>query len=115
VRGLVAIALATVDPLPDAVTDDLARHLKDPDENDRMVVANALAAHPAGARRVMAELIAAAQVPGENRHVLRSIAVALGSIGPDARSALPVLRELDKMPLVRWQVEWAIKQITGTR
>jgi hypothetical protein len=115
VRGLVAIALATVDPLPDAVTDDLARHLKDPDENDRMVVANALAAHPAGAKRVMAQLIAAAEVPDENRHVLRSIAVALGSIGPDARSALPVLRELDKQPLVRWQVEWAIKQITGTQ
>jgi hypothetical protein len=115
VRGLVAIALANVDQLPDVVTDDLGRHLKDPDENDRMVVANALAAHPASAKRVMAQLIAAAQVPSENRHVLRSIAVALGSIGPDARSALPVLRELDKQPLVRWQVEWAIKQITGVR
>ncbi|MBI3983418.1 MAG: HEAT repeat domain-containing protein, partial [Gemmatimonadetes bacterium] len=91
--------------------DTLVAHLRDPDENVRMVVGNALAAHPAAAGRGMGQLIAAAQAPGEHRHVLRSVAVALGSIGPDARDALPVLRELEKMPLVRWQAQWAIRQI----
>jgi hypothetical protein len=113
VRGLVAITLGSVPQVSDDVADRLARHLTDPDENDRMVVADALAAHPAAAKRALPQLIVAAQVPGEHRHVLRSIAVALGSIGPDARAALPVLRALGRMPLVRWQAEWAIKQVEG--
>ncbi len=113
VRGLAALALANVQALPDDVTDRLGQHLKDPDENVRMVVNNAVAAHGTAAKRLMTQLIAAAQVPGEHRHVLRSVAMALGSIGPDARVALPVLRELEKMPLVRWQAEWAIRKIEG--
>jgi HEAT repeat protein len=113
VRGLAAIALSQLPALPDDVADLLGKHLKDPDENVRMVVNNALAAYGSAAKRLLPQLIAAAQVPGEHRHVLRSIAVALGSIGPDARSALPVLRELESMPLVRWQAQWAIRKIQG--
>jgi hypothetical protein len=76
-----------------------------------MVVANAIAAHPQVARSGMTQLIAAAQVPGQHRHVLRSIANALGAIGPDAKAALPVLREMAKQPLVRWQANAAIRSI----
>ncbi len=113
VRGLMAIALANVDALPDDVGDRLGKHLKDGDENVRMVVNNALAVHGTVAKRLMPQLITAAQVLGEHRHVLRSVAMALGSIGPEARPALPVLRELEKMPLVRWQAQWAIRKIEG--
>ncbi|MGD8328802.1 MAG: hypothetical protein PVJ49_05150, partial [Acidobacteriota bacterium] len=78
-------------------------------------VANAIAAHPDVARRGMAELMIAAQVPGEHRHVLRSIATALGAIGPDAAEALPLLRTLAEEPLVRWQAEAAIRSIEGSQ
>jgi hypothetical protein len=36
---------------------------------------------------------------------------ALGLIGPEARDALPQLRELAKIPRVRWAAELAIKRI----
>jgi len=113
VRGLLAIALRDVPKLSDATGNTLIAHLADPDENVRMVVANAIATHPDVARRGMAQLIAAAQVPGQHRHVLRSIADALGAIGPDAKPALPVLEQMAKQPLVRWQAEAAIRAISG--
>jgi hypothetical protein len=115
VRGLVAIALRQVPSVSQDVGDRLVDHLQDPDENVRMVVANAIAAHPDVARRGMAELRIAAQVPGEHRHVLRSIATALGAIGPDAAEALPLLRTLAEEPLVRWQAEAAIRSIEGSQ
>ena len=59
----------------------------------------------------MAALIAASQVKGQHPHVLRSLADALGLIGPDARDALPALRELQKIPRVRWAAELAITRI----
>lgn len=111
VRGLAAIALQAIETLDAAAGDALIAHMADPDENVRMVVANALTAHPDVARRGKAELIAAARVPGQHRHVLRSVASALGSIGPDAKDALPLLRELAAMPLVRWQAQAAIRRI----
>jgi len=115
VRGLVAITLGHVPSVSEAVGDSLLAHLQDPDENVRMVVANAIAAHPEVARRGMAELMAAAQAPGEHRHVLRSVATALGAIGPEAQDALPVLEELAREPLIRWQAEAALRAIRGER
>lgn len=111
VRGLAAIALRGIPKLEPAVGDTLLAHLKDADENVRMMVANAIAAHPDVATRGKAQLIAAAQVPTEHRHVLRSVATALGTIGPDAKDALPALRALMAQPLIRWQAQAAIKAI----
>lgn len=113
VRGLAAVALRDVPDVGDAVGDALLAHLRDGDENVRMVIANAIAAHPAVAARGFAALVAAAQVPGENRHVLRSVATALGAIGPDAQAALPVLEMLAEEPLIRWQAVAAIRKIRG--
>jgi len=113
VRGLVAIALRSVPDVGSAEGDALLEHLRDEDENVRMVVANAIAAHPDVARRGMAQLIAAAQAPGEHRHVLRSVATALGAIGPDAREAIPALEALAAEPLIRWQAEAALRAIRG--
>jgi len=113
VRGLVAIALRQVPELGETQGDRLLAHLRDGDENVRMVVANAIAAHPETARRGMAQLIAAAQVAGEHRHVLRSVATALGAIGPDARDAIPALEALAAEPLIRWQAAAALRSIRG--
>ncbi len=113
VRGLAAIALRHVREVGPAEGDALLAHLRDQDENVRMVVANAIAAHPDVARRGMAQLIAAAQVRGEHRHVLRSVATALGAIGPDAREAIPALEALAAEPLIRWQAAAALRSIRG--
>lgn len=113
VRGLVAIALRDVPSVSETVGDVLIAHLQDPDENVRMVVANAIAAHPQVAQRGLDALMTAAQVPGEHRHVLRSVATAIGAIGPDAAVALPLLQTLAEEPLVRWQAEAAIRRIQG--
>ena len=56
--------------------------------------------------------MAACSVTDEQIHVLRACAAALGEIGkPAATPALPLLRELAKMPRVRWAAERAIKAI----
>ena len=48
----------------------------------------------------------------EQVHVLRSVAAALGNIGrPAAVPALPLLRELAKIPRVQWAAEAATRQI----
>jgi len=111
VRGLVAIALRHVPSVNEAAGDALVSHLRDSDENVRMVVANAIAAHPDVARRGLDALMTAARVPGEHRHVLRSVATALGATGADGVGALPILRTLAEQPLVRWQAEAAIRVI----
>ncbi|MDP2956053.1 MAG: DUF2961 domain-containing protein [Longimicrobiales bacterium] len=113
VRGLAAISLRAVPDVPDAVGDSLLAHLRDEDENVRMVVANAIAAHPAVAERGLSALMAAAQAEGEHRHVLRSVATALGAVGPGAQEALPILEALAAQPLVRWQAVAAMKRIRG--
>jgi len=58
-------------------------------------------------------LIAACQVEGEQVHVLRSMAGALGAMGPEASSALPVLQKLQAHPRIRWSANAAIRNISG--
>ena len=53
----------------------------------------------------------ACRVEGQHPHVLRSLADALGLIGPEARESLPVLHDLAKIPRVRWAAELAMKRI----
>jgi HEAT repeat protein len=45
--------------------------------------------------------------------VLRSVAQALGDIGPDAASALPALQQALKMPRVTYTAQEAIHKIKG--
>ena len=48
--------------------------------------------------------------------MLRSCASALGAIGKPAASALPVLRDLVRLPRVQWAAEAAIRAIeSGAR
>jgi HEAT repeat protein len=91
----------------------LAKALRDPDTGVRMVAADAIARQGHSALAVLDALIAAGAVPGEHAHVQRSVAIALGAIGPDAAPALPMLRELEKIPRVRPTAATAIRQITN--
>jgi HEAT repeat protein len=86
--------------------------LKDSDVCVRMMSANALAALGQEAASAAPALIAAGSVNDEQVHVLRAVADALGSIGkPAATLALPLLRELAKLPRVRWAAQSAISKI----
>jgi hypothetical protein len=112
VRGLAALALRDVGRAASApVLDTLIGHLSDADENVRMMTAQAIATQGPSAKRAMPELMKACRVDGQHPHVLRSLADALGLIGPEARESLPVLQDLAKIPRVRWAAELAIKRI----
>jgi HEAT repeat protein len=112
VRGLAAVALRDVEPAASApALETLTKHLADPDENVRMMTAQAIARQGPRAKSALPALIALAQKSDQHPHVLRSVADALGLIGPDAREALPALRELWKIPRVRWAADLAIKRI----
>jgi len=111
-RGLAAIALRDMGGAAVSALDALMAALKDVDPNVRLMSANAIAAIGKDAAPAVPALIAAGSVKGEQVHVLRSVSAALGAIGkPAAVPALPVLRELVKMPRVRWAAESAIRRI----
>ncbi len=111
-RGLAAVALRDRGTTSLQALPALEAGLKDSDAGVRMMSANALAAVGPDAAPAVPALIAAGSVKDEQVHVLRSVAAALGSIGkPAAVWALPLLRELAKIPRVRWAAESAIRKI----
>ncbi len=111
-RGLAAMKLRDLGKGSLSVLPALTAALKDPEISVRMMAGNAIATlGPDGAPAVDA-LIAAGSVKNENAHVLRAVATALGNIGkPAAAPALPLLRELAKIPRVRWAAEAAIRKL----
>jgi hypothetical protein len=111
-RGLAAVALRDQGKASLPTLSALTAALKDSDVCVRMMSANAIAAIGKDAAPAVPDLIAAGSVKGEQVHVQRSIAAALGSIGkPAATPALPLLRDLMKIPRVRWAAESAIRKI----
>jgi len=113
VRGLSAVALRDLGPAGEAAMQDLIAALSDPDENVRIAAADAIATKGPTAIVAIPALVRACQVRGEEVHVQRSLVSALGAIGPAAREALPVLRELSQIPRVSWPAEAAILAIAG--
>jgi hypothetical protein len=113
VRGLAAVALRELGPAGEPVMQDLIAALSDPEENVRIAAADAIATKGPTAIVAIPALIRACQVEGEEVHVQRSLVSALGAIGPPAREALPVLRELAQIPRVSWPAEAAILEIEG--
>jgi hypothetical protein len=115
VRGLAAIALRdgrqAADPAPRLA--GLVARLKDDDVGVRMVAAQAIASLGPAAAPALGALIEACRRKDEHVHVQRSVADALGAIGPAARESLPDLRELGRIPRVRWSAEAAIRKIEG--
>jgi hypothetical protein len=115
VRGLAAVAMREVGaPSRDAL-DSLIIRLRDRDTGVRMASADAIATLGRQARPALDPLLAACKVDGEHPHVQRSVAAALGAIGPEAASALPCLRKLEEIPRVRWAASAAIRKITAGR
>lgn len=112
VRGLAALALRDRGKASAAALPALLTALRDPDVAVRMMTANAIARIGPQAAAAVPALIATGSARGEQVHVLRSVASALGSIGaPAAAPAVPMLQELAKMPRVRWAAEAALRNI----
>jgi hypothetical protein len=112
IRGLAAIALRDKAEESLSVLPELMKALTDPDLCVRMMSANAIAAMGPEAAPAAKALIAVASKKDERVHVLRSVADALGNIGkPAATPALPLLKELAKIPRVQWSAERAIRKI----
>ena len=109
VRGLAAVALRNAGVAAAPARDALLAGLKDEEDGVRMMAAQAI-----GRLRdseTIDSLIAAARVPEQNVHVLRSVADALGEIGPPAERALPTLREIARIPRATWNANAAIRKI----
>ncbi|MFO0983451.1 MAG: DUF2961 domain-containing protein [Planctomycetota bacterium] len=115
VRGLAALALRNLGTAALPARAPLLRHLGDADENVRMMSAQAIGTIGGGASDSVPALIQLAQAPGQHPHVLRSVADALGAFAQDAAAALPVLRELEQIPRVRWAAAAARRKIEGKR
>jgi len=112
IRGLAAMALRDGSKASLPALPALVAALKDTEVAVRMMSANAIAAIGPEAGQAVPALIATGSAPGEQVHVLRAIAAALGNIGkPAAAPALPLLRELRKSPRVQWAAESAIRRI----
>jgi HEAT repeat protein len=111
VRGLAALALRDVGSAARPALDALIARLNDEDVNVRMMAAQAIGRQGAAASPAIDPLINACRRKDEHVHVLRSLATALGQTGPAAARALPVLRELARIPRVQWAAEEAIGKI----
>jgi hypothetical protein len=115
VRGLAALALRDAPRPSSSALPDLIAALKDPDANVRLMSAEAIASLRTAASPAAPALIAAGSVDGEHVHVLRSVAKALGAVGPGAQSAVPLLENLQKMPRVQWAAEDALRKVQARR
>jgi HEAT repeat protein len=110
VRGLAAVALRNCGLCAEPALPALIERLKDADQNVRIASADAIAQLGEKAAPAVSALIEAAQ-PDMHPHVLRSIAAALGAIGPAASPALPLLERLREHIRVRWIAQSAIARI----
>ncbi len=111
-RGLAALALRNEGKAALPALPELQKALADPDPNVRMMSGNAIAAIGKDAAPAVPALMTACSVKNEQIHVLRACAGALGAIGkPAATPALPLLKELAKMPRVKWAADRAIQNI----
>jgi hypothetical protein len=111
VRGLAALALRDVGSAATTALDALVRALGDEDVGVRMMSAQAIGSLGPRAASAVQALVQACHRKDEHVHVQRSLADALGNIGPAARVSLPELQELAKIPRVRWSAALAIKKI----
>jgi len=109
VRGLAAIGLRNAGKAAASARDPLLLRLKDDDVGVRMVATQALGRLQDSS--LLDALVTAGREPGQHVHVLRAVADALGALGPAARPALPLLRDLEKLPRVQWAARAAIRKV----
>jgi len=111
VRGLAAASVRTIGEQGAPALDGLVSLLKDREAGVRMMTAEAIASIGAKSAPAVPSLVAACDVAGEHPQVQRSLANALGAIGPAARPGLPALRRFQQIPRVRWNADAAIARI----
>lgn len=111
VRGLAALALRQRGERAAPARDALLARLGDPEVGVRMMAAQAIGRLKDPS--TIDALIAACKSPSQQVHVLRSLADALGAMGPAASAALPTLQDLTKIPRVEWAAKAAIRRING--
>ncbi len=111
IRGLAAVRLRETGPAAPGALDALIGRLRDDDTGVRMAAADAIAKVGEAARPALDPLLAACREDGQHPHVQRSVASALGAIGPAAAPAIPCLRKLQEIPRVRWAASAAIRKI----
>ena len=109
VRGLAAIGLRNAGKAAAPARAQLLLRVRDDDVGVRMVATQALGRLEDPS--LLEAFIAAGKEPGQHTHVLRAVADALGALGPAARPAMPLLRDLEKLPRVQWAARAAIKKI----
>jgi len=100
-------------PAAAAALPELVRGLNDPVDYVRAKAADALGAMGPEARAAVRPLADKLLVKGEQIMVLRSVAAALGDIGPAARDALPILEQTRGTFRVSYTIEAAILKIQG--
>jgi HEAT repeat protein len=113
VRGLAALALRQRGVGAAPARDALLAKLSDQEVGVRMMAAQAIGRLKDPS--TIDALVAACKVPDQQVHVLRSLADALGAIGSAATRALPVLRDLSRVPRVEWAAKAAIQKIEAAR
>ncbi|MEW5975492.1 MAG: DUF2961 domain-containing protein [Acidobacteriota bacterium] len=113
VRGLAALSLRNAGSAALPALNKLISGLKDNNANVRLMSADAIAQQGSSALPALPALIEACQAPGEEVHVLRNLASALGAIGPQAAPALPALKKLQAQVRVRWSADEAVRKISG--
>jgi hypothetical protein len=111
VRSLSAVALRSMGPKAVDAVPALVQALSDPAAYVRAPAADTIGAVGATARTAVQPLIERLLTPGEQVYVLRSVASALGNIGPDAAGALPALQQALKMHRVTYTAQEAILKI----
>ena len=87
------------------------RALNDAEAYVRAPAADAIGAVGAAAKSAVQPLSEQLLTTGEQVYVLRSVAAALGNIGPDAAAALPALQRALKTHRVTYTAQEAILKI----
>jgi HEAT repeat protein len=111
VRSLSAAALRSMGPKAVDAVPVLVQALSDPAAYVRAPAADAIGSIGSTAKAAVQPLIERLLTTGEQVYVLRSVASALGNIGPDAAGALPALEQALKMHRVTYTAQEAILKI----
>lgn len=111
VRSLSAVALRSIGPSARESIPALITALNDPAAYVRAPAAEALGNMGASAKIAVKPLSESLLAPGEETFVLRSVATALGNIGPEAASGLPALERAMSMHRVTGSAHEAILKI----